>query len=295
MVHGGHGSPESPAADVPVRNPIIERISPLILHLAYEVDPWVRVSLTPYHWRGEDLLDIGLAWQGHEHHLQVSAARLELIEADPHMLEHDIAGAVGDMKREAGAHPPAPAPGGEEGVDHEHGPGHVHLNRRQRRAQLRAQAEAQAAPPPPPPPPPVPAPFILAPNAQPAHDEGATRHVHLSRGTANPPPAESHGTDRHGGPGHTATLEPDAPPALTEADQHVYASLTALVRDIVHHLDPEAAVTFAVYEWHGSPTVDVAIDRHGHVSHYEVTLERAALFLDDHHMLEHDLEGVVGH
>src|SRR5688572_23537599 len=84
MAHGGQDSPSAPA-DAPVLNPIIERLSPLILHLAYEVDPWVQVSLTPYHWRGEDLLDIGLNWQGHAHHLQVSAARLELIEADPHM------------------------------------------------------------------------------------------------------------------------------------------------------------------------------------------------------------------
>lgn len=288
MVHGGHGSPDAPAADTPVQNPIIERLGPLILHLAYEVDPWVRVTLTPYHWRGEDLLDIGLSWQGHEHHLQVSADRLELIEADPHMLEHDIAGAVSDMKQEAGAHPPAPAPGGEEGADHEHGPGHVHLNRRQRRAQLRAQAEAQAAPPPPPPPP-----ALHGGHAAPAthtlpHDEPA--HAHIARPTATP--AEPAHDDYAAS--HTAGPAPDAPPALSEKDQRIYEGLTALVRELVHHIDPEAAVTFELYAWHGNPTVDVAIDRHGHIVHYEATLERAELFLDDHHMLEHDLEGVIG-
>lgn len=73
--HGSHGDGGARVERPPVRNPVFERARPLILELAHEVDPAVRVTLQPYHWHGDDVLDIGLSLHGHEHHLQITAGR----------------------------------------------------------------------------------------------------------------------------------------------------------------------------------------------------------------------------
>jgi hypothetical protein len=79
---------------------VIERARPMVLELVRHVDPAVQVTLHPYRWHGDAVLDIGLALGGHAHHLQVTAARMAILLRDPHMLEHDIAGAVADLRRE---------------------------------------------------------------------------------------------------------------------------------------------------------------------------------------------------
>ncbi len=58
-------------------------------------------------------------------------------------------------------------------------------------------------------------------------------------------------------------------------------------------LEPAAQVHFDEYHWHGALTLDVRVTLHGHDHHYEVTAERARLFLRDPAMLHHDLEGVL--
>jgi hypothetical protein len=82
---------------------LIERSRSLVLELCHEVDPAVQVTLHPYRWHGDAVLDIGLTLGGHEHHLQVTASRMKIVMQDPHMLEHDIEGAVEDLRRQGDA------------------------------------------------------------------------------------------------------------------------------------------------------------------------------------------------
>ena len=102
---------------------VIDAARALAAVLAHEIDPDLRVSVEPYTWHGETLADITLSWHGHAHHLQVSDSRLRILLRDPSILEHDMAGALLDLRREVahghdpaehGAaetpHPPAPSP-----------------------------------------------------------------------------------------------------------------------------------------------------------------------------------------
>lgn len=97
---------------------VIERSRAMVLDLCRHVAPDLQVTLRPYRWHGDAVLDIGLSLGGHAHHLQVTAARMKILLADPHMLEHDIEGAVEELRRQAeheaheavapAAHAPAP-------------------------------------------------------------------------------------------------------------------------------------------------------------------------------------------
>jgi hypothetical protein len=248
-----HDAPGSSPPGEPVRNATIERLSPLVRHLAHEVDPAVRVTLSPYRWHGEDMLDIGLALGHHEHHLQVSASRLEIIERDPHILEHDIEGAVHDMRSDMPV-----------GATDEAGQDVPHTTSDADHTHARAATE----------------------EAVPDHDGDPHATHAASPAVAAPSSGEHITTD--------ASLAASAFDARIEAgDRAVLDQTTELVRELLHHLDHDATAVFEEYHWHGELTLDVAISLGGHVHHYEVTSERAALFLRDHEMLHHDLEGVM--
>jgi hypothetical protein len=110
---------------------LIARARPLVLDLCRHVEPALQVTLRPYRWHGDAVLDIGLALGGHQHHLQVTASRMKILLDDPDMLEHDIEGAVEDLRREAerGApHPPdeKPHPSAAHAAAMPHPPPEVH-------------------------------------------------------------------------------------------------------------------------------------------------------------------------
>ncbi|MBI2761837.1 MAG: hypothetical protein HYX51_10485 [Chloroflexi bacterium] len=250
-----HDAPESRTAGGPVRNATIERVGPLVLHLAHEIDPAVQVTLSPYRWHGEDMLDIGLAFGHHEHHLQVSASRLEIIERDPHILEHDIEGAVHDMRSDL----PASA-ADEAGQD-----------------VLHTTSDASHTIPP-------------TPSAE-ARGVGHGSDAHATH-TAPPPVGVASPTVTHT-PVDAPHVSGATDPRIEASDRAVLDRTVELVRELLQHLDHDAAAVFEEYHWHGELTLDVAVSLGGHVHHYEVTAERAALFLRDHEMLHHDLEGVL--
>ncbi|MFN8558414.1 MAG: hypothetical protein U0531_14075 [Dehalococcoidia bacterium] len=84
--------------------------------------------------------------------------------------------------------------------------------------------------------------------------------------------------------------------AETPADvREVFARTRELARHIAAELDPEVRVSFDEYMWHGTPTMDIVLDRDGggHAHHYEITAGRAAITLRDHDILHHDLAGIV--
>ena len=78
---------------------IVERARPLVLELCREVDPEVKATLSTYRWHGDLVLDILLELGGHDHHLEVTAERLEIVERDHEILKHDIEEAVHDLHR----------------------------------------------------------------------------------------------------------------------------------------------------------------------------------------------------
>lgn len=90
-----------------------------------------------------------------------------------------------------------------------------------------------------------------------------------------------------------ATPVDDSQAAANPENRATLDQTIALTRHILAALDPEAAVSFDEYTWHGDLTLDIRVSLHGHDHHYEITAARARLVLRDHHMLEHDLEGVL--
>jgi hypothetical protein len=239
---------------------VIERARPLVLELVHEVDPAVEVTLHPYRWHGDAVLDIGLALGGHAHHLQVTAARMEILMRDPHMLEHDIEGAVAHLRRETA---------------HGEGRAEPHSAAETARVEHETQAAAPAAP--------------QAEQHVPEHAPAAPVSAHETPSHAGAEEHhEPHGS--HGGHGFAASA-PMLPP--TPEEREVLDRARALTQQIVHHLDEHAEVAFTEYRWHGDLVLDIGVSLHGHTHQLQVTVPRAEIILRDPSMLEHDLEHVV--
>jgi hypothetical protein len=259
-MHHDSSANEEPWNPSDEQGQVIERARPLVLELVHEVDPAVQVTLHPYRWHGDVVLDIGLALGGHAHHLQVTAARMEILMRDPHMLEHDIEGAVADLRRET-------AHGGGAGEPHSAG------------AAARVEHETQGAAP-----------------ATPPAEQRAAEHAPAAPAPLYEPPShveeyglqESHGS--HGSHG-VAPATPSLPP--TPEERAVLDQTRTLAQQIVHHLDEHAETAFSEYRWHGDLVLDIGVSLHGHTHQLQVTVARAEIILRDPSMLEHDLEHVV--
>lgn len=256
---------------------VIARSLPLVRQLCREVDPEVEVTLTPYRWHGEALLDIGLAWGGHEHHLEVTAARLEIVARDHELLKHDIEEAVHDLHRHG--HPAATSEAGSD--THRGAPS--------------AAAHAVHTPAPE---------AALDPRRSPAAEAAGLPHGEAEDGRSAPLPAQTAPA-----PAGT-TVSPDAPetrdipggapatasgprPSVVAAHRDALDRTMELTRHIVAELDPEADVSFEEYPWHGEMVLDILLALHGHEHHLEVTASRAGIILRDPEILHHDLEGII--
>ncbi len=270
--HGGHDAIEEHEQPESVWDDAIEASRGLVLRLAHEVDPEVRVTLEPYLWHGEPVLDIGL-WIGHHsHHLQVSSDRLEhVIWKDHHVLEHDIQGAVLDLRRELAALA--------DGSDEPEVASQAGLDTAITHDPVTAfdDPSYEASPP-----------AVASGLPVRAHEpEPVGAGEIAAEGHAIAPMVTRDTPDT----GHLPRHDPADP--LDPKDRDLIERAIHLVHHIMDEIEPRATVHYEEYHWHGELTLDIAISLEGHMHHYEVTVERAALFLRDHHMLEHDLEGVL--
>lgn len=256
-MHHESSADEEPWNPSDEQGQVIERARPLVLELVHEVDPAVQVTLHPYRWHGDAVLDIGLALGGHAHHLQVTAARMEILMRDPHMLEHDIEGAVADLRRETA-----------------HGGGHdePHAAATTARVEHETQPSAPATPP---------------------TEQYAPEHTPAIPSPAYEPPSpvsDQEHRGSHGGHGQPPVAAAAAP---TPEEREVLDRARVLAQQIVHRLDEHAEVAFTEYRWHGDLVLDIGVSLHGQVHHLQVTAARAEIILRDPSMLEHDLEHVL--
>ena len=257
----------------------------LVRELCREIDPEVQVTL-------KEVLDIVLAWGGHERHVTVPADRLATLIHDARPLRLDIEEAVQDLRRR-GAVPPAEAAG--------------ELSDREALDRTIELARHIVG--------------LLEPEAEAAFEEyrwhgeltldiavrlhGQEQHLEVSASRARIilPDYEwelrrndiedevlyhdleelVHDLHRAQGRG----------PVGDRADREALQRTKELVRHLVAELEPQAAVSFQEYAWHGDLMLDVNVALHGHAHAYQVTADRARLFLRDHTMLHHDLEGIV--
>jgi hypothetical protein len=88
----------------------IDRDAAFLERLVHEVDPTVHVTISPYVWNDEDVLDVALDKEGLERHYEISAARCESLLHVPEILRHDFEALLGDLERALGH--PAPRPHG---------------------------------------------------------------------------------------------------------------------------------------------------------------------------------------
>ena len=279
---------------------IVARARALVLELCREVDPEVKVTLSAYRWHGDLVLDILLQLPGkhgtgggHDHHLEVTAERLEIVERDHEILKHDIEEAVHDLHRH---HPAATNEAGHDVHRHAAGAATAGAQLDPYEALRPKSLRRRGAPRP----------------AEPGAVHEPSEEFPPALVTSEPPPApvesrvaapEMAGapeTAPDAGPvgGHPTTHRSEAAAsearAIERRDRETLDRLMELTRHIVAELDPEAEVTFEEYLWHGELVLDILVSLHGNDHHLEVTASRASILLRDHEILHHDLEGMIG-
>ncbi len=102
--HAAHADEHAATTTEPeVWDDVIEGARGFVLRLIHHIDRDVNVTLTPYLWRGEAVLDIAMELHGGVRHLAVSSDRLALTLRDPHILEHDLEEHIHSLHQEAAA------------------------------------------------------------------------------------------------------------------------------------------------------------------------------------------------
>lgn len=266
--HTAHTDEHTTAGEPEVWDDVIEGSRGFVIQLVHHIDRDVNVTLTPYLWRGEAVLDIAMELHGGVRHLAVSSDRLLLCRRDPHILEHDLEEHIHSLHREAAAH------GHATGHDHGAAVPDAALGQLQEPDAVSARAMALDA---------EKSPAVIASGLHHGIAEQFVPEMTLQQQEALT--AHGHETDAPGTPREFDPLDP--------ADRGVIEKTIHLVHHLLEEIEPAATFKFEEYHWRGEMTLDIAVSLGGHLHHYEVSVERAKLFLRDPHMLEHDLEGVI--
>lgn len=259
----------------------IKRALPLVLDLVQQIDPDIQVVLRPYRWQGQAMLDVGLVGSDAQHHLQVTAERLEMIEREPELLRHDIEGGILEVYGRGG-----------QGAERRDGEGYIPPGPAEVAGVAPRLTDTLHIPSPGDP--------DLDPTRSPAalavdvpHDAPHPARMDDLRPLADRQPVAPMVSRDDPHTGHVPRSVEPQEPAIQPEDRAALDETMDLVRHLVHELDPEATVMFEEYRWHGENLLDITIAMHGHTHHYELTASRAVIVLRAHELIEHDLEGII--